>query len=167
MNYGIYIQVPFCQTKCTYCNFHTGVVPKDRYEPYAKAVCREIAATLAEEKLSGDGGSRFDTIYFGGGTPSLLDPTALGEILTSLCGRQPFEGRGAGREITLEADPETVTAERALGWLASGFNRVSLGSQSFNDRELQAAGTNAPARRYFQCCGGSCAALVSGTSAWT
>ncbi|MGH9691331.1 MAG: radical SAM family heme chaperone HemW [Candidatus Acidiferrales bacterium] len=130
MNLGIYIQVPFCQTKCTYCNFHTGVVSGDRYEGYANAVCREIAtAAMAEGALA-------DTIYVGGGTPSLLDPVALTKILDSLCSRCARDAF----EVTLEADPETISAEKARAWLAGGFNRVSMGAQSFSDRELQAAG---------------------------
>src|SRR5579872_2952878 len=101
MNLGIYIQVPFCQTKCTYCNFHTGVVSRDRYEGYANAVCREIATAATPD------GTLADTIYVGGGTPSLLDPGALTRILDSLRGRY---GEGAA-EVTLEADPETISAE--------------------------------------------------------
>jgi oxygen-independent coproporphyrinogen-3 oxidase len=77
-----------------------------------------------------------DSIYFGGGTPSLLDPSALGKILETLRSTYAFETP----EITLEADPETITAEKAKSWLATGFNRISLGVQSFNDRELQATG---------------------------
>jgi oxygen-independent coproporphyrinogen-3 oxidase len=130
MNLGIYIQVPFCQTKCTYCNFRTGVVSRDRYEPYAGAVCREIAESAASA------GPIVDTVYFGGGTPSLLDPAALARILETLRRTQ----RTDLGEITLEADPETVTPEKASAWAAAGFNRVSLGVQSFHDRELQAAG---------------------------
>lgn len=156
MSLGIYIQVPFCQTKCTYCNFHTGVVSRDRYDPYAAAICREI------ESVGSSGGRSFssdtkaqtregasapaasllsaavvDTVYFGGGTPSLLDPAALARIIDSL--RRNFQC-AAAPEITLEADPETITPEKARAWLAAGFNRISLGSQSFDDRELQAAG---------------------------
>src|SRR5271170_302788 len=99
MSLGIYIQVPFCQTKCTYCNFHTGVVSRDRYEPYAAAVCREILGSAEAEKGSG----RVDTVYFGGGTPSLLAPTALARIIDAL--RVRFD-LADDREITLEADPE-------------------------------------------------------------
>jgi oxygen-independent coproporphyrinogen III oxidase len=130
MTLGIYIQVPFCQTKCTYCNFHTGVVSRDRYQLYANAVCGEIAgATQARQPAA-------DTIYLGGGTPSLLDAAALAEILGALRASFLLEAP----EITLEADPETITPEKANSWRASGFNRTSLGVQSFNDRELQTTG---------------------------
>ena len=130
MTLGIYIQVPFCQTKCTYCNFHTGVVSRDRYQPYANAVCREIAGVAEPRQPSAD------TVYFGGGTPSLLDPAALAKIINTLGATYTLETP----EITLEADPETITPEKAKSWLAAGFNRISLGVQSFNDRELQATG---------------------------
>jgi oxygen-independent coproporphyrinogen-3 oxidase len=130
MTLGIYIQVPFCQTKCTYCNFHTGVVSRDRYQPYANAVCGEIVGAAQARQPAAD------TIYFGGGTPSLLDPAALAEILGALGANFLLEAP----EITLEADPETITPEKANSWRASGFNRISLGVQSFSDRELQATG---------------------------
>jgi oxygen-independent coproporphyrinogen-3 oxidase len=153
MNLGVYIQVPFCQTKCTYCNFHTGVVAREKYAPYAAAVRREVAELAAAGEISGLRDAQVDTVYFGGGTPSLLEPSALAAILQTL--RQNFvfadsgllpsdlthEVTSAGRaEITLEADPETITPEKAQAWLAAGFNRISLGVQSFADRELQAAG---------------------------
>jgi oxygen-independent coproporphyrinogen III oxidase len=192
MTLGIYIQVPFCQTKCTYCNFHTGVVSPDRYDPYANAICREVETSghgfsRAVNAVQGTGvltpedcdatvdsssvaaafrpadleGRSFnsaanraskegalapeapgprptvDTVYFGGGTPSLLDPAALHRILAAL--RHSFSFDEAP-EITLEADPETITSAKATAWLAAGFNRISLGAQSFNDRELQSAG---------------------------
>jgi oxygen-independent coproporphyrinogen-3 oxidase len=126
---GVYIQVPFCQTKCTYCNFHTGVVSQDRYWPYAEAVCREIA----EQPLSR---AIVDTVYFGGGTPSLLDPAALAKILGAL--RHSYKTDFS--EVTLEADPETITSSKSTAWLSAGFNRINLGSQSFNDQELRTAG---------------------------
>jgi oxygen-independent coproporphyrinogen-3 oxidase len=103
MTLGIYIQVPFCQTKCTYCNFHTGVVSRDRFEPYADAVCCEITETAAS------GAPAVDTMYFGGGTPSLLDPAALAKIIESV--RRGY--RLESGEVTLEADPETITPEKA------------------------------------------------------
>jgi putative oxygen-independent coproporphyrinogen III oxidase len=130
MALGIYIQVPFCQTKCTYCNFHTGVVSRDRYQPYVNAVCREIG------EMDGSSPVEADTIYFGGGTPSLLEPSALAKLVDRL--RGAYHGEFA--EVTLEADPETVTPEKATQWQRAGFNRVSLGAQSFQDAELKAAG---------------------------
>lgn len=130
MTLGVYIQIPFCQTKCTYCNFHTGVVPRDRYQPYADALCREIRESAAH------GAQPVDTVYFGGGTPSLLDPAALARILDALRAAHAVESP----EITLEADPETVTAEKASAWERMGINRISLGVQSFHDAELRSTG---------------------------
>src|SRR5712692_10054250 len=139
MNLGIYIQVPFCQTKCTYCNFHTGVFAQSLYDPYASAVCRELAEHAA---LCGDADATLeanftvDTVYIGGGTPSLLAPATLARILDAVQAgfRCQFE------EVTLEADPETVTPEKAAAWRTAGINRASLGVQSFHDQELIAAG---------------------------
>ena len=135
MSLGIYIQVPFCQTKCTYCNFHTGVVAKERYQPYADAICREICASGGD--LSGNlAGLTVDSIYVGGGTPSLLEPAALQKMIGAL--RENY--RIENPEVTLEADPETITREKAAAWLDAGFNRISMGVQSFHDNELKAAG---------------------------
>ncbi len=130
MKSGLYIQVPFCQTKCTYCNFHTGVFSSQLYEPYAAAVCREA------ELRAGEAWGVFDTAYFGGGTPSLLRGESLARVFGALRANFACEIE----EATLEADPETITREKAEAWLAAGFNRVSLGAQSFNDVELKAAG---------------------------
>jgi oxygen-independent coproporphyrinogen-3 oxidase len=172
---GIYVQVPFCQTKCTYCNFRTGVVSSSRFAPYVEAVCREIrehrqlleaagvdwpgplgrsgAAPLQREsEAAGEVRDEFvgqarspewlchetivDTVYIGGGTPSLLDPRHLQSILDEI--RTAFTARLA--EVTLEADPETVDAGKAEAWVGAGINRVSFGLQSFSDKELAAAG---------------------------
>jgi oxygen-independent coproporphyrinogen-3 oxidase len=130
MSLGIYIQVPFCQTKCTYCNFHTGVVGRDRYPSYAEAVCREIVKSVDTPHAA------VDSVYVGGGTPSLLEPVHLAKMMDTL--RSSL--RAEPLEATLEADPETIAPEKAAAWVAAGFNRISLGSQSFNDRELQAVG---------------------------
>lgn len=127
---GIYIQVPFCQTKCTYCNFHTGVFAKGLYRPYVEAVCRELTEVAVSNA------SLVDTVYIGGGTPSLLEPSELERMLGAV--RKTF--RCGWEEVTLEADPETVADEKAAAWRDSGFNRVSLGAQSFEDQELRAAG---------------------------
>ena len=141
MNLGVYIQVPFCQTKCTYCNFYTGVVSAEKYAPYVAAVQSEIrnrdslfAAAGIPAGQSGDG--VVDTVYFGGGTPSLLDPSHLQSILDAI--RASFSCDW--KEVTLEADPETVTGEKAVAWAAAGINRVSFGVQSFNDLELKSSG---------------------------
>jgi len=143
-NVGIYIQVPFCQTKCTYCNFHTGVVSPGRFAPYVAAVCREIAnhRQLLESEgvtvsvATGSPAESVDTVYIGGGTPSLLEPELLAGILQAL--RSNFDC--SFREVTMEADPETIDAEKAAQWAAAGFNRISFGTQSFVDEELKAAG---------------------------
>jgi putative oxygen-independent coproporphyrinogen III oxidase len=139
---GIYVQVPFCQTKCTYCNFHTGVVSSARFAPYVDCVCGEIAG---HRRLYEAAGIRLpagiadavaDTIYIGGGTPSLLDPGHLRRIVDTVRGNFVAELT----EVTLEADPETVTEEKVAAWVAAGITRVSFGVQSFCDEELKAAG---------------------------
>src|SRR5882757_1096916 len=139
---GIYVQVPFCQTKCTYCNFHTGVVSSARFAPYVACVCSEIAQHRELYAAAGVSlpaeitDSVVDTIYVGGGTPSLLDPGHLGRIVDAIRGNFACELT----EVTLEADPETVTEEKAAAWVRAGINRVSFGVQSFCDEELKAAG---------------------------
>jgi putative oxygen-independent coproporphyrinogen III oxidase len=139
MRLGMYVQVPFCQTKCTYCNFHTGVFSSELYAPYVEAVCREVAEyprLLQESRIAEVSQAEADTVYFGGGTPSLLDPAGLARILDSM--RAGFNCKF--EEVTLEADPETITYEKAGAWRKGGFNRISMGVQSFQDNELKAAG---------------------------
>lgn len=130
MTLGIYVQVPFCQTKCTYCNFHTGVVARGLYHPYVDAVCREVSQSQALRDVI------VDTVYLGGGTPSLLEPTDLARVMDAI--RHNYSC--VLEEVTLEADPETITAEKAAAWLDAEINRVSMGVQSLNDEELRAAG---------------------------
>jgi oxygen-independent coproporphyrinogen III oxidase len=139
---GVYIQVPFCQTKCTYCNFHTGVVSAARFAPYVDAVCAEIAGHRSLYSGAGVqlpellGAAVVDSLYIGGGTPSLLDPVHLQRMMDAI--RANFATEFC--EVTLEADPETITAEKAAAWVGAGIRRVSFGVQSFCDSELQAAG---------------------------
>jgi putative oxygen-independent coproporphyrinogen III oxidase len=142
---GIYVQVPFCQTKCTYCNFHTGVVANERFAPYVEAVCEEIRRHGELLRAAGVNWGiveneqteyLVDTVYFGGGTPSLLDAQHLKKTVEAI--RQAFAS--GLEEVTLEADPETVGAEKAAAWVRAGINRVSFGVQSFSDKELVAAG---------------------------
>jgi oxygen-independent coproporphyrinogen-3 oxidase len=123
---GLYVHIPFCSAICNYCNFNRGLFDAELKEQYVKAVLREIAA-------QGDN-SAADSIYFGGGTPSLLEPADVEAIINACCSRFAI---GADVEITLEANPETVTPERLLGFRRAGVNRISYGVQSFRDDELK------------------------------
>jgi oxygen-independent coproporphyrinogen-3 oxidase len=124
------------------------------YAPYARAVEREIRERAGQYFAGGQKGpaqadlGHVDTIYVGGGTPSLLDPSDLATILDAVREHFPDTAPGTASatapdiadEVTLEADPETITAEKAEAWRAAGINRISLGAQSFHDSELVAAG---------------------------
>ncbi len=140
MNAGIYVQVPFCQTKCTYCNFHTGVFSHDLYAPYADAVAREIAdypRLLRENKIQEipqtPGRHRLRRRRH-----SQPARSQRPDAQSSMPIRARFQYKL--EEVTLEADPETITPEKASAWLAAGFDRISMGVQSFHDTELKAAG---------------------------
>jgi oxygen-independent coproporphyrinogen-3 oxidase len=122
---GLYVHIPFCSAICNYCNFNRGL-----FDATLKA--RYVAALLTDIRSRADGAPA-DTIYFGGGTPSLLEPYEVEAIIQSC--RQSFAvARDA--EVTLEANPESVTPERLAGFRAGGVNRVSFGVQSFRDEEL-------------------------------
>jgi oxygen-independent coproporphyrinogen-3 oxidase len=122
---GLYLHIPFCAAICNYCNFNRGL-----FDAALKA--RYVAALLTEIARAGDGAPA-DSIYFGGGTPSLLEPAEVAALVDA-CARGWSLAFDA--EITLEANPETVTAERLAGFRAAGVNRLSLGVQSFRDEEL-------------------------------
>ena len=123
---GLYIHVPFCASICNYCNFSRGLFDSGLKQRYVDALRHEIAG-------AGDG-APVDTIYFGGGTPSLLEPGDVAAII-STC-RAGF-AVAADAEITLEANPETVNAATLDGFRAAGVNRLSYGVQSFRDDELE------------------------------
>ena len=123
---GLYVHVPFCSAICNYCNFNRGLFDAGLKEQYVAALLREIASQADSAAA--------DTIYFGGGTPSLLEPVEV-EAVIGAC-RRAFSVSG-DTEITLEANPETVTPERLEGFRAAGVNRLSFGVQSFRDEELQ------------------------------
>ena len=122
---GLYVHIPFCSAICNYCNFNRGL-----FEPALKE--RYVAALLTEIRRAGDG-SPADTIFFGGGTPSLLEPSEIAAVIDA-CGQS--WSLDVDTEITLEANPETVTPERLTGFRAAGVNRLSYGVQSFRDDEL-------------------------------
>jgi oxygen-independent coproporphyrinogen-3 oxidase len=123
---GLYVHVPFCAAICNYCNFNRILFDAELKARYVDAVLREIRG--AADRLPAD------TIYFGGGTPSLLEPSEVGAIIDAL--RDAFS-LASDAEITLEANPETTTTERLAGFRAAGVNRLSFGVQSFLDPELQ------------------------------
>ncbi len=122
---GVYLSFPFCSQKCTYCNFASGVMPKSLEREYLDALRTEIVRHHW----------RFtpETVYIGGGTPSLMDSSELDSLLSAIPWR-PW------KEATLEVAPGTITAERAAAWRKSGINRVSLGVQSFVNDELRRTG---------------------------
>ena len=122
---GVYVSYPFCAQKCTYCNFASGVLPAGLEREYLKALSTEIGTP--------DWPWRPETVYLGGGTPSRMEVSDLDRILSGIPGR-PWQ------EATIEAAPGTVTQERAAGWAQLGLNRVSLGVQSFVQRELARTG---------------------------
>jgi oxygen-independent coproporphyrinogen-3 oxidase len=135
---GIYVHLPYCASRCGYCAF---VVTTDASSrgAYFEGLDRE-AALLSEEAR----GEEFDSIYLGGGTPSLAPADAIARLLETL--RRRFDV-AAGSEITIEANPEDVTRASLAAWAAAGVNRVSLGVQSLRDAELTAVGRRHDARR--------------------
>lgn len=137
---GIYLSVPFCRQKCTYCNFASDVHPFGELPRYLCALKLEIARRSELWQQAGLPrweGVSVDTVYLGGGTPGLLDGEQLGTLLRAV--RDSFHAESEP-EITLEASPENVTATRAAAWAACGINRVSLGVQSMVGKELRAVG---------------------------
>jgi oxygen-independent coproporphyrinogen-3 oxidase len=123
---GLYVHIPFCSAICNYCNFNRGLFDADLKTQY-------VAALLHEIRRRADGDNA-DTIFFGGGTPSLLEPHEIGAIIET-CRSSFALARDA--EVTLEANPETITAEKLAGFREAGVNRLSFGVQSFRDDELQ------------------------------
>jgi oxygen-independent coproporphyrinogen-3 oxidase len=126
MSLGLYIHVPFCSAICNYCTFNRGLFDHALKTEY-------VGAALKEIRRAGDGAPA-DTIFFGGGTPSLLAPEEIGALVQAC--RSGY-ALAPDSEITLEANPESVTPETLAGFRAVGINRVSFGVQSFSDAELQ------------------------------
>lgn len=133
---GIYVHVPFCAALCSYCDFYRACAP-DGVPPEFDSLLMEEATRYREEPLL-----VADTLYFGGGTPSLLGPSRLAPMVESLRSTFAF---APGAEVTLEANPETVDIAALEGWRAAGVNRLSLGSQSLDADELSLLGRRADA----------------------
>ena len=129
---GLYVHIPFCVSKCNYCDFCSLGGAYDRYiEAYVDALLAEAEAYKREPKIA------LRTLYFGGGTPSLLSPDMLGKILEGLRNVFDFDDLF---EFTLEANPGTLTREGAVGFKELGVNRISLGLQSIHENELKKLG---------------------------
>jgi oxygen-independent coproporphyrinogen-3 oxidase len=142
---GIYVHLPYCRSRCGYCAFVVSTDESSRSD-YLGALAREAELVCAEAA-----DDRFDSLYFGGGTPSLVAPEDLSALVESLRQRFSFDD---DTEVTLEANPDDVTAERRDAWKRSGVNRVSLGVQSLEDAELSAVGRRHDAdgaRRAIEC----------------
>ncbi len=130
--FGIYIHWPFCLSKCPYCDFNSHVRERVEQADWRAALLAELDHYLADTA-----GRTVTSIFFGGGTPSLMEPATVGAVLDGIAGRWPL---AADIEITLEANPTSVEAGRFAGYRAAGVNRVSLGVQALNDADLKALG---------------------------
>src|SRR5258705_426583 len=131
----LYIHVPFCVRRCSYCCFWIAVRKRIPAAEYVDSVLREWGS--ADPGPAARGGP-ISTLYLGGGTPSLLPPDAITTIVDNpLRSADPGPAARGGEEVTLEANPEDVTPDHAKAWRASGINRVSLGAQSFDDTVLK------------------------------
>jgi oxygen-independent coproporphyrinogen-3 oxidase len=131
---GLYVHVPFCSAICNYCNFNRGLFDASLKARYVEALIAEIAAAGQAGRAGGAGSAGADTIFFGGGTPSLLEPSEIALII-AVC-EDAFDV-ARDREVTLEANPESVTEDRLAAYRAAGVNRLSFGVQSFRDDELK------------------------------
>lgn len=124
---GAYVHVPYCAHRCTYCSF-VAVTGRETEGPYFDAVVREVRARAGEVE------GPFDTVYFGGGTPSYADPSNLGRVLVTL---GETSGLVSGAEVTAEANPDDLDEDRLSALVDLGVNRLSIGIQSLSDEELE------------------------------
>ncbi len=135
---GLYVHVPFCRTRCRYCDFYRVGENRARIELFLAALEREVAA------VEPPAGRTVDSIFVGGGTPSLLTPEQLAGVLAMLRSRFTVD---ADCEVSIECNPSDLSLDRLLAYRQAGANRVSLGVQAFCDRELELLGRRHDARR--------------------
>ncbi len=138
MTAGLYVHLPYCASRCGYCAFVVTTDASTRGDYFA-ALDREIELAGREAI-----GARFDTVYLGGGTPSLASAEEIGRLIGRIGACFAVDSQA---EVTLEANPEDVTAEKRDAWIEAGVTRVSVGVQSFEDRELAAVGRRHSAAR--------------------
>ena len=134
LSFGVYFHIPYCFSRCRYCDFYAAGAARAVPDAYVDALLRALAGFAAA--LPGPP----DTVYLGGGTPSLLTPAQAARLISAATPRP-------GAEVTLEANPETVTLERLQGYRAAGVNRLSIGVQSARDSQLRALGRPHTARQ--------------------
>ncbi|ESW60904.1 MAG: coproporphyrinogen III oxidase [Rhodobacter sp. CACIA14H1] len=130
--FGLYIHWPFCQSKCPYCDFNSHVAATIDQRRWRDAYVREIARVAEETR-----GRVLETVFFGGGTPSLMEPEVVADVLAAVRVAWPMVN---DPEITLEANPGSVEAGRFRGYREAGVNRVSMGVQALNDADLRRLG---------------------------
>ncbi len=142
MKAGIYLHIPFCKSRCSYCDFATDVFKNaETVERYVNALCKEISNSRFQipdtENQKPKTKNQIETIYFGGGTPSLLSPKQLERILNSIHKKFSVEPE---IELTMELNPATMTLETVREYRSLGVNRASFGAQTFDDTELKRLG---------------------------
>lgn len=138
---GLYIHVPFCLGKCLYCDFYSGAFPKETRHAYVRALCAHLRAWAPPARELA-----VDTVYFGGGTPTLLDSAEICAILNTVRGDYDLQ---PDAEITIECNPATLGREKAEELFAAGVNRVSIGAQSTQENELRALGRRHSVKDFF------------------
>jgi len=134
VSFSLYVHIPWCQSKCPYCDFNSHAAAAWPEEQYTRALISELETRARSTPYSSE---RIRTIFFGGGTPSLFDPKSIGQIIDAanrICGIED------DAEITLEANPGTVDLPKLAGMRAAGVNRISFGAQSFNPATLKFLG---------------------------
>src|SRR5919202_1478867 len=129
---GLYLHIPFCESKCIYCDFNSYAGMEDRFEPFVRAMVADIQRGAAWD-LPGEPdceGAEISTVFFGGGTPSVLKPEQIARILHAAKARFNIK---PDAEVSMEANPGTITLEKFEGYLVAGVNRPSMGVQVPDD----------------------------------
>ena len=146
---SLYLHFPFCERKCRYCDFLSGPAGEETREDYIELLCREIEMRAHEMTAQDENAAAVDTIFIGGGTPSLMTPAQAARVMKTIRSFYPVL---PDAEISMEVNPGTVNPEKLRGFKAAGIGRLSIGVQSFDDSELQLLGrihTAAEARETF------------------
>ena len=133
---GIYVHIPFCISKCIYCDFCSAPADDKVKESYVDALCKEIAFAGKEAVKNGDN-RKISTVFFGGGTPSILPPHLFAKIMSTM---RSFFTIASDAEITVECNPGTLTSRKLKVYRELGVNRLSIGLQSPDNEELRALG---------------------------